>query len=64
MNLSSAVSGELTAVKASKTNFEVFFLILVNHKPIFVNCKFASVKTGTPLLPTATNVNLISSFSK
>ena len=42
MNLSSAVSGQLMAVKTLKINF----LKLVNHKLIFVNCKFVSVKTG------------------
>ena len=64
MNLSSAVSGELMPVKTLKTNFEYFFLILVNHKPIFVNCKFVSVKTGPPLFCNATKINLISGFSK
>ena len=51
MNRSSAVSGQLMAVKTLKKNFlkillEKSFLKLVNHKLIFVNCKFVSVKTG------------------
>ena len=44
MNLSRSVSGQLMAVKALEINFRNFFLELVNHKLIFVNCKFVSVK--------------------
>ena len=54
-----ATRADIMAVKTLKTNFELF-LILVNHIPIFVKCKFVTVKTGPPLLPTGTKINLIS----
>ena len=45
MNLSSALSGQLMAVKTLKMKFR-FFLTLTNHKLVFVTCKSVSVMTA------------------
>ena len=46
MNLSSALNGQLMAVKTLKINCRKFFSTLTNRKFIFVNCKSVSVITG------------------
>ena len=44
--ISSALSGQLMAVKNLKIIFRKFFRTLTNHKLIIVNCKSVSVMTA------------------
>ena len=55
MNKSSALIGQLLAVKSLKIIFRNFFLTLTNHKLIFVNCKSVSVMTGPSSFLVQTN---------
>ena len=48
MNLSRALSGQLTAVKTLKVIFREFFKTLTDPKLLFVNCKSVSVMRGPP----------------
>ena len=62
MNTSSALNGQLLAVKILKKKlFKILYLVLSELKLDFVNCKTFSVTTGA-LFSTTNKINLVGNF--